>query len=303
MRIIFMGTPGFASESLKRLYSDGHDIAGVFTQPDKPKSRGMKVSFSPVKEVALAHGTQVYQPITLRDGSAANIIRELNCDIIAVVAYGKLLPGEVLELPPMGCINIHASLLPKYRGAAPIQWAIIKGETETGVTSMYMTEELDAGDIIYCKKLPIGDNETAGELHERLSVAGAELLSETIDALSNGAANRVPQNHDYATFAPSLKKDISPIDWTDTAFNIKCKVRGLNPWPVATAELGGTVYKIFSVNISDNTNVKKRPGDIISTGRHGIEVACADAAILIKELQAPGGKRMPAEDFLRGNRL
>ena len=298
-----MGTPVFAAEPLKRLYSDGHDIAAIFTQPDKPRSRGMKVSFSPVKEVALAHGTQVYQPATLRDGTAADIIREVGCDIIVVVAYGKLLPGEVLELPPVGCVNIHASLLPKYRGAAPIQWAIMKGEAETGVTSMHMAQELDTGDIINCKKLLIGYDETAGELHERLSVAGAELLSETIDALYKGTASRVPQNHNDATFAPPLKKDISPIDWTDTAFNIKCKVRGLNPWPVATAELGGTVCKIFSVDIRDNISAKKRPGDIVSTGQHGIEVACADAAVLIKELQAPGGRRMPAEDYLRGNRV
>ena len=301
MRIVFMGTPGFASVSLERLYKDGHDVVGVFTQPDKPRNRGMKVSFSPVKEVALAHGSKVYQPISIRDGMAANIIRELNCEIIFVVAYGKLLPVEILNLPLYGCINIHASLLPKYRGAAPIQWAILKGETETGVTSIYMAEELDAGDVIFSKRLSIGDDETAGELHERLSIAGAELLCETLDAVSKGKAIRVPQNHSEASFAPPLSKDISPIDWTDTALNIKCKIRGLNPWPVATAQLGGEIFKVFSADISNSSATNKKPGEIVTTGHHGIEIACADATVIIKELQASGGKRMKAGEYLKGH--
>jgi len=301
MRIVFMGTPSFAAAPLERLYRDGHDIAGVFTQPDKPRHRGMKVSFSPVKELALERGTPVYQPPSLRDGQALEFLRELKSELIVVVAYGKILPREILELPPIGCINVHASLLPKYRGAAPIQWAVLNGERETGVTTMYMAEGLDTGDMLYAKTTPIGENETAGELYDRLSVLGADLLSETVNALSRGDAVRIPQNDAKATLAPPLKKDMSPIDWTDTALNIKCKVRGLNPWPVATAELApGTTYKIFSVDISDK-KTSVNPGEIISSGRDGLEIACADGTVIIKELQAPGSKRMAAADYLRGN--
>ena len=297
-----MGTPDFACPSLKRLYSDGYDIAGVFTQPDKPRNRGMRLSFSPVKELALLHDTPVFQPLSLRNGEVADILRGLGCELIAVVAYGKLLPPEILRMPPSGCINIHGSLLPKYRGAAPIQHAVLNGEQETGVTSMYMAEELDAGDILLIDKTKIGENENAGELYGRLSILGAELLSGTIAAIVSGTAVRTPQKHEDATFAPPLKKDISPIDWTQSAYNIKCKVRGLNPWPAATAEWGGTIYKIFAADITDRRIPDKKPGDIVSTGQAGLEVCCADGTVLIKELQAPGGKRMPAADYLRGAR-
>ena len=303
MRVLFMGTPGFAVRPLERLCDEGYDVIGVFTQPDKPRNRGMKVSFSPVKEVAVARGIEVFQPMSLRDSSVQDTIRRLNCDVIAVVAYGKLLPTEILEIPRLGCINIHASLLPKYRGAAPIQWAVLSGETETGVTSMYMAEELDAGDIIFYKSLLIGDDETSGQLHDRLGELGAELLVETLDAISRGSAVRIPQNQSEATFAPPLSKKYSPIDWTETALNIKCKVRGLNPWPVATAEINGTVYKIFSVDIGNKTENLGNPGEILTTGPQGIEIACADATVIIKELQAPGGKRMTAGEYLRGHVL
>ena len=303
MRIVFMGTPEFAAASLERLYAQGHDIAGVFTKPDKPRNRGMKVSYSPVKEVALAHGTDVHQPASFADGAAAQTIRMLNCDIVAVVAYGRILPRDVLELPALGCVNIHASLLPKYRGAAPVQWAILNGEKETGVTSMRMSEELDAGDIFFVKKTPIGNDETAGELLNRLGPLGAELLCETIEALSCGRAVPVPQIHSEATYAPPLEKDISLIDWSDTALNIKRKVCGLNPWPIAKAELGGTKYKIYSVDIGEREAADMKPGEVRSSRARGLEVACSDAVITIKELQAPGGKRMPAVEFLKGNRL
>ena len=300
MRIVFMGTPDFARISLERLYSDGHDIAGVFTQPDKPRNRGMKVSFSPVKELAYEHKTPVFQPVTLRGGPALGILNELRCEIIVVVAYGKLLPREILEFPPLGCINIHGSLLPKYRGAAPIQWAIINGERESGVTSMFMAEELDAGDMLYSRKTPILEGETAGELYSRLGVIGAELLSETIDMISKSKAVGIPQNNSEATFAPPLKKNMSPIDWTDTATRIRDKVRGFNPWPIATAELNGLVYKIFSVDIGDKQKAGV-PGDIINTDNNELEVICANGTVIIKELQAPGGKRMSAADYLRGH--
>ena len=302
MKIIFMGTPGFAVESLKRLYSDGHDIVGVFTQSDKPRNRGMKFSFSPVKELALSYNIPVYQPVTLRDGVAAGIIKELNCELIVVVAYGKILPKEILDLPPLGCINIHGSILPRYRGAAPIQHAVINGEKETGVTSQFISEKMDAGDIIDIKIVPIDDNETSGDLFNRLSILGAELLSETVRALELGTVERKPQDNDEATYAPLLTRSMSPINWNKSSRMIKCMVRGLLPWPVATMELDGTVLKVFSVDTTRN-KTSSSPGSIVALGKPGIEVACADGTVIVKEVQAPGGKRMPAVDYLRGNNI
>ena len=302
MRIVFMGTPDFAKKALERLYTDGHDIAGVFTQPDKPRDRGMKVSCSPVKALAVEYGVPVFQPASLNDRAIVETLRDLQCELLAVVAYGKLLPAEALEIPRYGCINIHASLLPKYRGAAPIQWAIINGEKETGVTSMYVSEKLDAGDTILAYRTQIGEDETAGELYERLSVLGAELLSATVDAISRGEAVRKPQNHEEATYAPLLSKNLSLIDWEATAYRIKRKVLGLNPWPVATFKHDEISMKVFSVDIS-NYNTGARPGEIVSTGPHGIEVACADGSVTIKELQVSDGKRMAAADYLKGHSL
>jgi len=297
-----MGTPDFAAESLKRLYDDGFDIAGVFTQPDKPGNRGMKLNISPVKELALSYGTRVFQPVTLKDGKSAGLIKSLECELIVVVAYGKMLPNDILEIPPLGCINIHGSLLPKYRGASPVQHAIINGENETGVTSQYISEEMDAGDILLVKKTAINDEETSADLMKRLSRLGAELLSDTVRSISRGEINPVRQNHNEATYAPLLTKDMSPIDWTKSAFSIKCLVRGLLPWPVATMSYGKYVLKVFSVDITENIS-GKQPGCIISTGKHGIEVACGNGSVFVKELQAPGGKRMPAADFIRGNAI
>jgi len=301
MKIIYMGTPEFAVAPLERLYSDGHEIVGVFTQPDKPKSRGMKMTYSPVKKLAIMHNTPVFQPLSLKDGEALNILNNLVFDLIVVVAYGKILPAEILSAAPMGAINIHASLLPKYRGAAPIQWAILNGETETGVTSMYMAEELDAGDIIFSKKTKIDEDETAGELMDRLSHLGAKLLSETVFAIADGSSKRAVQDHANATFAPLLSRELSPIDWNDTALNIKNKVRGLSPWPGATSKLRETLYKIISIDIFKNTVSNALPGEIVSTGQHGIEIACADGTVTITQLQAPGGKRMSAQEHLKGN--
>ena len=297
-----MGTPDFAAVSLTRLYDEGHDIAGVFTQPDKPRSRGMKVSFSPVKEVALSRGTPVCQPVSLKDGEALKQMQEMKCDLAAVVAYGKFLTRDMLQLPPLGCINIHASLLPEYRGAAPIAQAILDGADETGVTSIYLSDKLDAGDVILSKSTLIDEDETAGELYDRLSVLGAELLIETIDAIKHGRVSPQPQDNRKVTFAPPLNKEMSRIDWSETAQRIKCKVRGLNPWPVATAQWGGTVFKIFSVDINEKTTAHA-PGEIVSSGTDGLEVACSDGVVLIKELQAPGGKRMSAADYLRGHSI
>ena len=302
MRIVFMGTPGFAITPLERLYNEGHDIAAVVTRPDRPRNRGLKVSGCPVKEYALSRGTQVYSPESLRDGVLTGILRELTCELIVVVAFGKLLPVDMLEIPSFGCINLHGSLLPKYRGASPIQWAVLNGEKETGVTAMYMAEELDSGDILGSKKTHIGDEETTGEVYARLMTLGADLLVETIESISNGTVTRVPQDPDEATFAPPMSKSMSPIDWTRSAHNIKCQVRGLNPWPVATALLNGKVYKVFSVN---TVGVKRAeaPGTLISAGKDGIEIACGDGSVKITELQAPGGKRMKVADFLRGHAI
>ena len=295
-----MGTPEFAAKSLEQLYRDGYDIAGVFTQADKPKNRGMKLSYSPVKELAVSRGTTVYQPNTLKDKNALEIIKNLHCDLIVVVAYGKLLPQEILDIPPLGCINIHASILPKYRGAAPIQHAILCGETETGVTSMYLSAAMDSGDIISIKKTAIGENETSTDLFEKLSILGAQLLSETVAEISKGSANRVSQNPDEVTYAPLLRKDMSPIDWSKSAHEIKCAVRGLQPWPVATMELGGQTLKVFEVDVT-KTSTGETSGSIISYGEHGIEIACADGTVIVKQIQASGSKRMSAADYLRGN--
>ena len=303
LRVVFMGTPGFAVPSLERLYSDGHDVAGVFTQPDKARNRGMKLSFSPVKEAAATHGTPVYQPSTLRGGEAAEMLRVLGCDIAVVVAYGKILPKEVLEIPPLGCVNVHGSLLPKYRGAAPIQWAVMNGEKETGVTSQYMGEEVDAGDILLSDKVQVGDDETAGELYERLSVLGAEVLSDTLKAISSGTAVRVPQDHSLASPAPMLSSGIRLIDWTETAHKIKCRVRGLNPKPSAVMDIGGVALKVFKAEPGDVITDGRSPGDMVYSGKHGIIVACADRDLVISEVQPPGGRRMPAADYVRGRKL
>ena len=295
-----MGTPDFAVASLARLYEAGHDIVGVFTQPDKPKNRGMKLSASPVKELAMEHNTPVYQPASLKNAEVMDALRALAPELIAVVAYGKLLPREVLELPPLGCVNIHGSVLPKYRGSAPIQWEVLNGEKQAGVTAMYMAEEMDAGDIIAIETTEIGEYETAGELYARLGLLGAGLLCKTLDAISRGTAVRTPQDSAEATFAPPLTKELSPIDWSQTAFVVLRKILGLNPWPIATTELAGTNFKVYAaIEGADDTAAK--PGEIVSSGNAGLEVACADGTVIITELQVPGGKRMRAGDYLRGH--
>lgn len=302
MKIVFMGTPDFAAVSLERLYSDGHDVCAVFTQPDKPKKRGMKITSSPVKELALLHGTPVYQPTTLKDSSVTDTLRELNPDIIAVVAYGKLLPEDILSLPPCGCINIHGSLLPKYRGSAPVQWAVLNGEKETGVTSMHMAPAMDAGDIILKKKTEIGAEETAGELYDRLSVLGAALLSETIVAILSGNVPRIQQDESMATYAPPLTKAMSPINWNKTARDILCQIRGLNPWPVATTILNNIMFKVYKGTSTDR-QTDLQPGVVAGTGPAGIEVACQGGTVIIEELQVSGGRRMQASEYLRGHPL
>ena len=301
MKTVFMGTPEFAVKSLDRLYNDGHNIAGVITQPDKPRNRGMKLSFSPVKELATKYELPVYQPTSLKNNEFIELINSFQCDLLVVVAYGRILPKEILNIPTYGTINIHGSLLPKYRGAAPVQWAIINGETKTGVTSQFVVEEVDAGDIIFSKETEIGSDETAGELFDRLSILGAELLSDTVRALESGPVVRIPQDNANVTYAPLITKDMLPIDWNKPAAEIKNMVRGLSPKPAATTIIGGANVKIFGVETGDILNTHKLPpGEIVSKGKHGIEIACPDGTVIIKELQAPGSKRMSAADFLRG---
>ncbi|MDR0838965.1 MAG: methionyl-tRNA formyltransferase [Oscillospiraceae bacterium] len=275
MKIAFMGTPDFAVPSLERLFADGHDVAAVFTQPDRPKNRGQKLAFSPVKQAALGRA-ELYQPESLRDGDAERVLRALAPDVIVVVAYGRILPPEILEIPRLGCVNIHGSLLPKYRGSAPIQRAVLNGESVTGVTSMYMAAELDAGDIIFTKSTQIGEGETSGELFARLAPLGAELLGETLFAIERGDAPRVPQNHAEATFAPPLSKAESPVNLAKSSREIANLINGLDPWPGATVEFHGERIKLFGASV-------------------------AGGALTIREVQAPGGKRMALRDFLRGH--
>ena len=301
MRIVFMGTPDFAVRSLERLYNDDCDVVGVYTQPDKPRNRGMKFSFSPVKSLALMHNTPVYQPVSLKNEESINIFRDIDCDLLVVVAYGRILPKEFLDIPKMGAINIHGSLLPKYRGAAPIQWAILNGENITGVTSQFVAEEVDSGDIILSKETLIGDDETSGDLFERLSVLGAELLSDTVRLIKNGTAPRVPQDISLVTYAPIITKEMTHIDWTKTAIEINNKVRALAPKPSAVTVFDDLIIKIFRVDTGATTSITDlKPGTVVSKGKSGIEISCADGTVFIKELQAPGGKRMNAADFLRG---
>lgn len=301
MRIVFMGTPDFAAASLKKLIDEKYDIAAVFTQPDKPRDRGMKLSYSPVKELALENNIPVYQPTKLRDGTATELIKSLRPDILVVVAYGRILPDDMLEVPKYGAINVHASLLPKYRGAAPIQWAVLNGDKITGVTTMYLASEMDTGDIIYTSETEIGEFETSGELFDRLMIMGAELLDRTLRDIEAGTAPRTQQDHSKASYVKMLDKSLSPIEWAKTPREIIKQIYGLQPWPVATAELDGKVFKIYSAEYTQNKTVKA-PGSVVSAGKKGIEIACLGGeTLLITEIQAAGKKRMKASDYLLGH--
>lgn len=302
MRVVFMGTPDIAAVCLEKLINDGFDIVGVYTQPDRPKNRGMKMTFSPVKEIAIANNYPVFQPETFKDETVVSELKQLKPDVIAVVAYGRILPQSVLDIPTNGCINIHASVLPAYRGSAPYQWAVLDGLKETGVTAQYMALKMDAGDVIGVSKTLIGENETAGELLDRLAVLGADLLSKTLKDVQNGVATATPQDENLVSFAPMLDKTMSPIDWTKTATQIHNHVRGLNPWPVATTELSGKRFKIYStVTIDESTSAA--PGTVLGLTKTGLRVACGDGIIEIRVLQAEGGKRMSAPDYFRGHPL
>ncbi len=303
MRIVFMGTPDFAAASLKKLIDEKFDIAAVFTQPDKPKGRGMEMAFSAVKEVALQHELKVYQPEKIRDEASLELIKSLNPDILVVVAYGKILPDNILSVPKYGAINVHGSLLPAYRGSAPIQWAVLNGDKVTGVTTMYLASEMDTGDIIYTSETEIGEQETSGELFDRLMEMGAELLVKTLKDIDSGVAPRTPQDHSKASYVKMLDKSYCPIDWNRSPRQVLKWIYGLQPWPVATMDIEGKCYRIFAAEYTCNKTTSA-PGTIVSTGNDGIEVACDNGeTLMITELQAPGKKRMNAADFLRGHSI
>ena len=299
MRIVFMGTPDIAAVCLKRILADGFEVVGVYTQPDRPRGRGMKLTPSPVKTAALEAGIPVFQPESFREEETVRQLRELNPDLCAVVAYGRILPQKVLDVPKLGCINIHASLLPKYRGSAPYQWAVLNGEKKTGVTAMYLVREMDAGDMIDRVETPIGENETAGQLLDRLAQLGAGLLSRTLTRFaSEGKLPAEAQNPAEVSFAPMLDKSFSPIDWTKSAGQVHDQVRGLNPWPVAVMELNGKHFKVYETVLTEGQG---KPGEILGLTRTGLRIACGEGAVEIRTLQAEGGKRMRAADYFRGH--
>ncbi len=301
MRIVYMGTPAFAVPPLRQLVEDGHEVCGVFTQPDKPKNRGMKLTVSPVKEYALTQNIPVFQPVTMRDGEALRLLQQLAPELVVVAAYGKILPEEMLALPKYGCINIHGSLLPKYRGAAPVNWAILNGERETGITMMYMAKECDAGDIISLYPTFIGAQEDAAALMDRLSLLGAQALRETLAAIENGTVKRTPQDAAQATHAPMLSRALSPVDWTRPAQTLADQVRGLAPWPCAVAQLEGKPLKLWRAEAVEEGGLA---AGAMRADKRGLLVGCGDGnALLVTELQAEGGKRMAAADYLRGHPL
>ena len=300
IRTVFMGTPEFALPPLEGLIAAGVNLVGVYTQPDRPKGRGKKVAASPVKQLAEEQGIPVFQPHKLRDPQAVEELRALHPDLIIVVAYGQILPKVILDMPQYSCINIHASLLPKYRGAAPINKAIIDGETETGVTTMLMDVGLDTGDMLVKRSLKIGENETAGELHDRLAVLGREALAETLRLLCTGELVAEKQDDSLSCYAPMLKKEDGVIDWQKPARVIHNQVRGLDPWPGTYTSLDGDILKIAATTVRDATG---EPGTILAADKNGVLVACGEGSLLIGELQLPGKKRLAAVNFLSGRPL
>ena len=312
MRIIFMGTPDFSVGTLEALVEAGHDVCLAVTQPDKPKGRGKEMQFTPVKEAAVKHGILVYQPKRVRDPECVEELRKYNADVMVVVAFGQILPKEILEMTPYGCINVHASLLPKYRGAAPIQWAIIEGESVTGVTTMQMDEGLDTGDILLVKKVKLDKKETGGSLFDRLSIVGAKLLIKTLEGLETGSIIPEKQNEAESSYVKMLKKSMGELDFTKSARQIECLIRGLNPWPSAFTHLNGKMLKIWDadvVNDSDdiinNNNVSKEceAGTVCYVDKKTFIIKCGKDYLKVNELQLEGKKRMSTDAFLLGSHV
>lgn len=299
MRVIFMGTPDFAVPSLQALLDAGHEVCAVYTQPDKPRGRGHKLSPPPVKVLAQGHGLPVCQPATLRDAAVQQQLSALSPDLIVVVAYGKLLPQAVLDIPRYGCINVHGSLLPKYRGAAPIQWAVLDGQKVTGVTTMYMAAGMDTGDILLQKETPIGPEETSGELFDRLKDLGAQLLIDTLSQLEKGTLHPVPQDEAQATKAPMLQKEMSALDWSLPARKLHDLIRGLNPWPCAVYTLEGRRVKLLGSQVAEGSGTSGEARCVNGE----LMVFCGEGALRITLLQSPEGKRMSGKDYLLGHPL
>ncbi len=311
MRIVFMGTPDFAEESLKAIFKAGHEIVGVVTNPDRPKGRGMKMIPSPVKEFANENNLKIFQPEKVKNNEEfINELKALKPEVICVVAYGKILPKEILDIPPYGCINVHASLLPKYRGAAPIQWAVLNGDKTTGVTTMYMDIGMDTGDMILKQEVQIGEDETTGELWDRLKVLGGNLLVETLKQIEKGIAPREKQGKDY-TIAPMLSKDMAKIDWNQkTAEEIKNLVRGLNPIMGAYTFLNGKKIKFWKVKVAGENEIYAENlgflinGTVITSDpKDGIFIKCKEGILKVLEIQGENAKRMSIQDYLRGNSI
>lgn len=298
MNVIFMGTPEFAVPCLKALIRDGHTVTSVFTQPDKPVGRKQVLTAPPVKQLALEHGIVVHQPVTLRKDEIVSLIQSQAPDVIVVTAYGKILPKSVLDIPRYGCINVHASLLPAYRGAAPIQWSVINGEQVTGVTTMYMAPGIDTGDMIIKKETPIAPDETAGELHDRLKDIGAQALSDTLALIQQGNAPRTQQDDALCSLAPMLSKAMAQVDFTKRAEQVHNLIRGLSPWPVAFTQIDGKALKIHKARVVEASG---QAGTLLSDTQ--LIIACAHGAVELLEVQYEGAKRMSAELFLRGHRL
>ena len=299
MRIVFMGTPDFAVPSLQALIDAGHDVCAVYTQPDKPQGRKQILTAPPVKTLALEHNIPVFQPNTLKNEDEQARLRELAPEVIIVVAYGKLLPKAVLDIPPHGCINVHGSLLPRWRGAAPIQWAVIAGDEMAGVTTMQMAEGLDTGDMLLTYETKVGEQETAGELFDRLAQSGAELLTQTLVKLDEITPR--PQDDAQSCYAHMLDKQMAVIDWSKSAHEIDCLIRGLNPWPIALTTLSGERLKVFAAEKAAGNG---EPGTVLEADpKKGLTVACGEGALGLTEIQLVGGKRMKATDFLRGHAI
>lgn len=301
MKILFMGTPDFAVPSLQMLIDSPHEVVGVLTQPDKPQGRKQILTPPPVKTLALAHNIPVHQPASLKNGAIADLLDQTKPDLIIVVAYGKILPKYVLDFPRLGCVNVHGSLLPRWRGAAPIQWAVIAGDREAGVTTMKMAEGLDTGNILLVDKTEIKAQETAGELFDRLAIMGASLLEKTIAQLEVQDMPGIPQDESQACYASMLDKEMAVIDWSKSAHEIDCLIRGLNPWPIALTTLDGARVKIYAAVPESASGA---PGTVLeSDAKHGLLIACGSDALRITTLQMVGGKRMSACDYLRGHAI
>ena len=299
MKVVFMGTPDFAVGTLEAIIEAGHEVVLVVTQPDKPKGRSGALQFPPVKECAVAHGIEVFQPTKIRLEENVEFLRKYEADIFVVAAFGQILPKSILDMPKYGCINVHASLLPKYRGAAPIQWAVINGDAVTGVTIQQMDIGVDTGDIIVTKELAIADDETGGGLFDKLAVVGAEACLEAMEQFANGTATRTPQNHEEATHVSQISKEFGLIDWNKSAVEIERLIRGLNPWPSAYTKLGGKTFKIWKACVKAECSGVE-PGQICKVTKDSLEVQTGEGILSLLEVQLEGKKRMEVDAFLRG---